>query len=186
MADRTPRPPLDEAIDRAVRDIMNADARPGFERRVMKRLSEPVVRRVAWPRLAAASAALAVIIVAALLLRGAPERASETPAGHVASTPPSSQTSPAPPSPPAGPSTVTVDAPRARTTRAPGSSPVDTADLVADQPPVPMIAALQGPSALDVENIPQRPVNVPDIKMPSIEIDELTVEPLRPSEGREE
>jgi hypothetical protein len=59
---------LDEAIDRAVHDLMSADARPGLTRRVLARLDEPTRGWVAVPRLRAVAAALAVVAIATTLL----------------------------------------------------------------------------------------------------------------------
>lgn len=58
---------LDEAIDRAVRDMMDVDPRPGLSRRVAARLDEPRTSWLTMPRIAAA-AALVVLAVAAVLL----------------------------------------------------------------------------------------------------------------------
>ena len=52
--------------------------------------------------------------------------------------------------------------------------------------PIPTIDPLAGPSALGVERIEQRPVDMPDIVVPAIDIGELNVQPLRPSEGSRE
>jgi hypothetical protein len=185
MADRNRRPSFDEAIDRAVRDMMNADARPGFERRVMERASAPAVRRFAWPRLAAASAALAMIVIALLVLRDAPERTTHPQTGPVAVTRPA-QTAQVPTARPSGQSTRVIERRTERKPRAVESTAVFTAARAPEEIPIPSIAALQAPTALAVESIQPRPVNVPDIDMPTIEIGELTVEPLRPSDGREE
>jgi hypothetical protein len=61
---------LDEAIDRAVRDMMDVDPRPGLTRRVLARLDEPLRGSLTVPvrRLAVAAAALAVVAIAAALL----------------------------------------------------------------------------------------------------------------------
>ena len=65
---------LDDAIDRAVRDIMGVDPRPGLRARVLRRLERPERMWMSLPQLAAA-AALIVIVVAAVLMRtgGEPE-----------------------------------------------------------------------------------------------------------------
>ena len=77
---------LDDAIDRAVRDMMSADARAGFRNRVLARLEDAVPstgwgpsaryarsgQGASWftlPRVAAAMSVLAVAIAVAALLR---------------------------------------------------------------------------------------------------------------------
>jgi hypothetical protein len=65
---------LDDAIDRAVRDIMSAEPRAGFQNRVLARLDDavPSGQRASWftlPRFAAAMSVLVVAIAVAALLR---------------------------------------------------------------------------------------------------------------------
>jgi hypothetical protein len=68
---------LDRAIDRAVRDMVQADPRPGFRRRVLARLDpEPVRSSLLW-RLAAAGGALAVLVL--IVMVAAPDRHSKMP-----------------------------------------------------------------------------------------------------------
>jgi hypothetical protein len=61
--------PLDRAIDRAVRAMMHVDPRAGFRRRVMARLETPSRRPTLFPRLAFATAALAVLVLAVVVIR---------------------------------------------------------------------------------------------------------------------
>jgi hypothetical protein len=68
------RGPLDSAIDRAVRGMMQVDPRPGLRHRVAGRLEAPA-RRASWMLPAAAAAALlGVVVVSSVLFRapGAP------------------------------------------------------------------------------------------------------------------
>jgi hypothetical protein len=58
---------LDEIIDRVVRDMMRLDPRPGLSRRVLARLDQPRTRWPSVPRLAAATALLAVAVIAIVL-----------------------------------------------------------------------------------------------------------------------
>ena len=93
-----PRRLLDDAIDHAVRELVQTDARPGFRRRVLDRLAAPPARRSWLPRVLIPASAFAVIVLAVILMR--PER--DTPAPTVAANPPvtSPVTSPAaPPTP---------------------------------------------------------------------------------------
>ena len=192
MAERNVPPPLDAAIDLAVRNIMDADARPGFERRVMRRLGEPAPGRLLWPRLAAASAALVVIIVAALVLvRDRPERHAEPQQAqtHVPGPQVAPPTAAAPTATRQRPSTGATEAARPSGPRTPNRNTVVATATVARmvaEAPIPTIDPLAGPSALGVERIEQRPVDMPDIVVPAIDIGELNVQPLRPSEGSRE
>src|SRR5687767_4107608 len=61
--------PLDAAIDRAVRRMMNVDPPAGMRRRVLSRLDSPVRSSGFFPRFAFAFGALAVIVLAVLVIR---------------------------------------------------------------------------------------------------------------------
>jgi hypothetical protein len=63
--------PLDDAIDRAVRAMMNVDPRPGLRGRVLARLERSPAPAAWLPRLALASAILAAIVGAVFLFRPA-------------------------------------------------------------------------------------------------------------------
>src|SRR5437773_7997393 len=65
---------LDRAIDRAVRDLMWIDPAPGLRRRVLSRLDAPVRGLGFLPRFAVVAATLAVLVVAAVLLRNSGTR----------------------------------------------------------------------------------------------------------------
>jgi len=75
---------LDRAIERAVRDMIQIDPRPGFRRRVLTRLDPEPVRSSAFLRIAVVAGALAILILAVLVV--VPDRGSRTPAGSVADT----------------------------------------------------------------------------------------------------
>ena len=64
---------IDEAIDDAVRDLMNVDADPAFRARVVERLHEPKSHGPLWRQLSLACAAVAVAVIAVVLMR-APEK----------------------------------------------------------------------------------------------------------------
>lgn len=93
MSDLTNRPDrphptrIDEAIDRAVREIMHREPPPGLRRRVLARLDAPPRVRVAPGFALAAAAALMLVAVATtLMLRdGGPAPA---PRAETAATPP--------------------------------------------------------------------------------------------------
>lgn len=198
MDDRTgPRRSLDDAIDRAVRHVMNADPRPGFDGRVMRRLERPARRPFAWPHLATAAGALAAIVVLAVVLsdrRSAPQRAPERsaapqsgPAVATGVPVPQRQLPSVPTAAPAAPSGPQRVRTRPQERRPPVGGEITAASVEAaplDEPPIAMIGALAPPSALAVEDIEPRAVNVAPITMEPIEIDRLSVQPLPPPDGR--
>jgi hypothetical protein len=189
---RNSEPALDEAIDRTVREMMNADARLGFERRVMQRLTQqPVPSVVLWPRLAGAAAIIATHLVAALFLRGArePQTVPRQPDVAVAQSPDTPAVTPSVPTvtpqPPSTEATGRITQRAPRPTRGDGVViATGTEPAIASEPPIATIAALDPPPALAVENIEQRPVNVAAIRMPAIDIPRLDVEALGPRDER--
>jgi hypothetical protein len=66
---------LDDAIDRAVRDMLRHEPPAGFRRRVLARLNAPARRTVLWPGLAAAAAAIVIIALANVFMRDVPQSA---------------------------------------------------------------------------------------------------------------
>lgn len=64
---------IDEAIDDAVRDLMNVDADPAFRARVADRLRKPKSHGLFWRKLSLAGAAVAVAVIGAVLMRS-PEK----------------------------------------------------------------------------------------------------------------
>jgi hypothetical protein len=65
---------LDRAIDRAVRDMMHVDPRPGFRRRVLARLDPEPVQSM-FSRVALVGAVIAILILAVMVIL--PGRRSE-------------------------------------------------------------------------------------------------------------
>jgi hypothetical protein len=77
---------IDEAIDAAVRDLMNVDADPAFRARVVDRLRQPKSRfGLGWRQLSVAAAAL-VVVVGVVLMRGGAKPVVHPPSSHVASS----------------------------------------------------------------------------------------------------
>ena len=78
---------LDRAIDRAVREMMHVDPRPGMRLRVLARLNAPAERR-SWmvPRPVFAVAALAILIVSYIALNNRPVTIGDPVAGSRAAT----------------------------------------------------------------------------------------------------
>ena len=109
-----PRRLLDDAIDRAVHDMVQADPRPGFRRRVIGKLNAPPPRRSWIPNLLVPAGALATVAFAVMLTR----TPSLPPEPSVATTPPRNAapagavaTAPSTPAPPA-PQAAAVAGPR--------------------------------------------------------------------------
>jgi hypothetical protein len=59
---------LDRAIDRAVRDMMDVDPRPGFRHRVLGRLDPSSARWTLVPRFAMTAGALAAVVLAVFVI----------------------------------------------------------------------------------------------------------------------
>ena len=83
-----PRRLLDDAIDRAVHELVQADPGPGFRRRVISKLNSPVTRTTWRPIWLVPVGALAAIVLLAVWLRpGTPSPAAPTQTHIVAQAP---------------------------------------------------------------------------------------------------
>ncbi len=60
---------IDEAIDEAVRDLMNVDADPAFRGRVVERLRKPKPHAPFWRQPMVAAAAVVVVVIGVALMR---------------------------------------------------------------------------------------------------------------------
>jgi hypothetical protein len=134
----------DVAIDRAVREIMSAEAGPAFRQRVMTRiLSEPAAPARAWlPHLTIAAAALVVLILAFAWPRQ--EAAIEPATASVALTPRSPSPTNTPPSSipgTAAPASAPPSAPGATTAAAPVRPAPSITRMRVQQPPHGMVEA---------------------------------------------
>jgi hypothetical protein len=69
----------DRVIDRAVREIMGAEPRPGFRRRVLARLDEEPRPLWTWTRVAVAGVGALAIIMALVIARQGNRRAEDVP-----------------------------------------------------------------------------------------------------------
>jgi hypothetical protein len=181
---------VDEAIDRAVRDLMRREPPAGFRARVLSRLEAPVRRIAFWPSLAAAAGMLVIAAIGINLLREA--HVDEPPEAAPAEA---SQSAPPPPpllpeAPPHGQIGAPAVGPAAR--RTPRAEPIRTATFPSPDgrvsatslPPThsepaeatpPLVLeqtelSLPSPSAIEV-----RPLASP----PPIEIAPIIVPPLR-------
>ena len=109
---------LEDAIDRAVRGIMQVDPRPGLRHRVADRLTAPARR--AWLVPAYAAAVLAAVIASIVMLR-LPEPASST-APQIVAAPPA-----------AAPHQAAAATPQ------PGEQPIDMPPVAASTPGTPKV-----------------------------------------------
>ena len=175
MADRRTR--VDEAIDRAVRDMVQHDARPGFRRRVLGRLEAPA-RRVWWvPGLAAAAAAIVVTAVA--LTRPADSTRPATPGpqqAHHATPPAPGEAIPAAPAVVVAPAARVENAPRAP--RRPSTATPPPA-VVSDPQ---RLESIFGPrtNRVAATSIPQvdAPLLLPEIRFVRVTLDSIPVPPI--------
>src|ERR1700752_3943874 len=93
---------LDEAIDRAVREIMSVEPRTDLRARVLAELERGAARAALWPRLAfgAAAIAVAVVLFTTIAQRGTePREEPRVASGHPSAPSPGGAT--AVPGPPA-------------------------------------------------------------------------------------
>ncbi len=113
-----PRRLLDDAIDRAVNEMMQGEPRPGFRRRVLGKLKEPETRRSWIPTLLVPAAALVAVLMIAIWLRPAPTSPGATAADAVAQQVPQAAPTAAPETP-AAESPIPSVAPREARRRPP-------------------------------------------------------------------
>jgi len=84
---------IDDAIDNAVRDLVQLDPRPGLRRRVLSQLDAPSVSRSWLPRVVVPLGALASIVIVLMVLNRQPHSTPLAPPAPAASA---SAVSPAP------------------------------------------------------------------------------------------
>jgi hypothetical protein len=180
---------LDEAIDRAVRGIMQVDPRPGLRNRVAERLHAPARRNWTVPAFAAVAAMIA-LVVALGVLRTPETRPPAEP--RVVSAPPAAPAVP-PSSPQAEPAPQNTSGPlpgrserlRLRTTESifgPRTGRISAASLASDAAAddVPEAAAeLPESQLLPAAIAPISPIVIAPITVPPIRIQPLTLGPVR-------
>lgn len=185
-ADRTPPDtPLDEAIDRAVREMMNVEPTGDLRQRVLDEIAGAPQWVMPWRALAAASAALAAIV---LLIVNLITRQPAPPESRVASTravPPIQQTTPPP-----KPSTRAASQALPRDTLPIAQRPGRSTPLVAPQTAQERLveaASIPGALALETSTAPAEPLapvlpvamtllDTPLIRTSEIEITQITLE----------
>ena len=173
---------IDAAIDRAVREIMSVEPRPGFRRRVLERLTDAPPARWSWARVTVGMAAAAATLVGAVWL-STPDRSPAPAAPTFARQQPADVVLPAPsPSPTTQPRQLAVNKPVSsgnahRTVfRKPIAQPppgrVEATSLPLVQPPPPN--AVDTMEAIRVS--PLQPIPEADVRRRIIE--RITIPPL--------
>jgi hypothetical protein len=179
---------VDEAIDRAVRDLMRRDAPAGFRARVLARLDAPRRRLAAWPAFATAAGVFAVAAIGLVVLRESPPDAPREVAPVAASRP-----APPPPATDAAPPRAEGAAPVRDSTarRAPRAEPARTAVFgprdgrvaaasLASTSPEPEDAAPASPAVVEAAGSAPWRIEVRPLASPNpIEIAPITVPPLQ-------
>jgi hypothetical protein len=169
----------DAAIDRAVREMMSAEPRADFGRRVRARLECPARIVFTIPRLAAVAALTAAV---ALFVLTRDNRPTPPPPRVAVHTAPVTRPGPTTPDRPA----VTPEVPRTMATEAPERAtpapdrPVqaasidvsELADVAADVEPLKAIA----PIALSV--MTQEPITKPEIRITPLDVSPIEIAPL--------
>jgi hypothetical protein len=177
---------LDEAIDRAVREMMAVEPRPGMRHRVRKRL-EARRRIFTVPRIATVAAAAAVLLIVTMTTRStrpAPETVSTDARPAAAPSTPSSRTPSITPTNPAPATTVVrhrpSDAP-ATPSRQVQAASIDAAILPDAAVRIAPIAAID---PIRVANLSETamPLQVPivtnEIRIVPIAVDPIDIPPL--------
>jgi hypothetical protein len=184
-----PRRQIDEAIDRAVREMMQVDPRPGLRRRVLARLerrSRVRFRGSFFLLPAAAVIAIILAIVLPAMRQASPEVTTATPVQSASNTPRELPSAPAPPAPAAAATRpVRPPAVPARTVSIFG----DRRDRVSASSVPPVVAdagATSAPAAAEdvspgLPRIVMTPlVEVSEIRVRPIEIQAITLPALPP------
>ena len=163
---------FDEAIDRAVRGVMDVDPRTDMSRLVLARLRAPGTRWLTAPRLAVAAALIVVAGVTTILLTRTPSpNQQQFNTGRTVSTAPHAE-APAP-----------VPSPRAASLPASGAS--DLADRAARRnAPArevipPFVSFVDVAPLASVEPITVAPVRPRSLDAPQLTVQPLDIEPLR-------
>jgi hypothetical protein len=180
---------LDEAIDRAVRTMMDVDPPVGFDARVRSRIDSPARPARGWlPAAALAGAAAAVLLTVLLVREQGPEPGAMT--GAPVNRPAAERVSPVHPGPTTAasrePSALPREAGRVpqprRAGRVTGRSGVLSSEegTIAIVPPIHALEPL-GIAPLEAPSIAPAAIAIP----PLDPIDSLTIEPLSPRAERD-
>ena len=189
---------IDEAIDRAVGDMMQLEPRAGLRRRVLSRIEKPFGRRIPWWRgsfVLLPAAALLLIIVTVITTHG-PESSVEVAQTSTPLAPPAPSAPSAPPAPsPAAPLPAAAEAPVAPPAAPRISSRSDAlfgprrdrvaatsiAPSVAPPPFVDTVAAVDEIGSLALAPIIVSPLpQMQELRIAPLEIQRITVPALSP------
>jgi hypothetical protein len=172
---------IDHAIDRAVREMMQVDPRPGMRARVIARVSRPEPRTNPWMRITAAGSLVAALLFVTIML-GRPEPAPGPTPTTIAEAPRS-----APQQPVATPLTQPERAPVRRVPRqaAPPlaeSRLVQAASFEAAEPfePSVTIDPIAPIEAIQVTELTTKAIDSTEITIPPIPVATIDVAPLPP------
>lgn len=176
-----PRRLLDDAIDRAVQELVYAEPRPGFRRRVLGRLNAPPARSMSWsPRLLVPAGVVVAVVIVAVLLKPAPPSTSVTEPRAVTQAPVASApvvgTAPQPRSP--GERPAPKIAPRSAPVTFSFGRPTDRVSATSIAEPA---ATLSTEATGDEAVTPQRPLTsrIAPIAIPSITIRPIEVKEIK-------
>ena len=185
---------IDEAIDQAVRDLMNVDADSAFRARVVERLRKPKSRAPFWRQLSIVSGAVGILVIAVIMTRDGEKPAVEAPPAAVASA-----VTPQPAAEPvaAGPSAPSVTTPVAtpmarrrqgnathQITR--GALVATVADEILGPPLSDGVEPMSGIRPIELAPITPAPIITTEITVaPIAQPTELVIVPLAPQIERE-
>src|SRR5262245_3404152 len=181
------RDSVDAAIDRAVRDMLAVEPRPGMRQRVLARINEPQRRPALWPMLAGATA-LAAIVTIALLNRSQQSAIVAPPVAPpvvVATREPAAEPKPAiPVAPPTATPAAPPRPPRASARPAPERRMVQATVYTAPAEPFDVVPEITEMNPIRVAAIAaNQEIGGKEISVTLLHMPEITVEPIVPREG---
>ena len=177
---------LDDAIDRAVRDMMSSEPQPGFRRRVLDRIERGRTSRLkaAWiPALAGAAGVVVIAFAFSIVQRGSqtPARPSSSPVSNTVTAP----SAPVPPAP--QPERAVESGPRrvASAIHAAHEGRVVATSIDEPQPEAEdvLLEPLSTVAPLTVVEITEPRIAIRDISIGELSISPITVAPLPQSGG---
>jgi hypothetical protein len=176
---------VDAAIDRAVREIMRAEPRPGFSLRVLRRLTDVPAPRWTWSRLGTAAAAAALALFA-MFWSITPQRSLDTTVARqepAASAPPQQPPPERPRDPVVLPQVENQIAPR-RTRidfRQPPPGRVEAASILPEDAPEAgrlQVRPLDAIEPIHIAPVQLQALGVSEVVVRGLVIDRITIPPL--------
>ena len=179
---------IDEAIDQAVRDLMNVDADSAFRARVVDRLRKPKSRAPFWRQLSIASGAAAIVVIAVVMTRDGERPAVEAPRAAASAVTPQPAVAPvaAEPSAPNVARPAALPIPRRRQANpthqiTPGRLVAAVADEEFELPLTGGVDPLSGIRPIELAPIVPAPIITTEITVaPIAQPSELVIAPLAP------